>query len=231
MDLQTVSVLFYVPKKHFSVRAFRGAIGRMVGDDKVAFHQHLPDEGERKQYQNSYPLIQYRKVSPNMAEILFIGSATEQIKHIFGFGGNPRLMLEGEEVRIRIRDMRMDTHTLQHAGKDNLHRYRLSAWLGLPKPELEQAYLLAPDAEAQKRVLEAQLANNIFKFARGVDWHIKENGEGFSVQVEEVGEPVVVYPKPHFPTRAFDLTFSTELCLPPVGIGKLASFGYGRVSK
>jgi hypothetical protein len=229
-DLQTVSVLFYVPKKHFSIRAFRGAIGALVGDDKVAYHQHLPDVEGRKQYQYDYPLVQYRKLSANLAQILFIGKATEQIKHIFGMGGNPSLMLEGEQVRIRIRDMRMDTHTLQYAGKDTRHVYKLSSWLGLPKPEIEQAYLHAPDAEAQKRVLENQLAGNIFKFAHGVDWYIKEQGESYSVQIEQVGEPVIVSPKPQFKTYSFDLTFSTELCLPPVGLGKLASFGYGRLS-
>lgn len=213
--VRVIKISFDTILKSFEVPAFRGAIVKLVGQDQVAFHNHVGDEG----LLYSYPIIQYKSLN-RKAGIVCIDGGVDEVYQLFSKNpgviriGNSGRSLQVESVKINKIDVGIS---------DSKHSYLIQNWLPLNEKNFVQYSGLA-GLSAKIAFLEKMLVGNILSFAKGINWTVDMP---IQVSIDEVKKDDWVRHK-GVKLKCYDLVFSTNVSLPyDIGLGKGVSMGFG----
>jgi hypothetical protein len=214
-----VKVSFDTYLKPHEIPAFRGAIIAMVGQEEVAFHNHLPDN--RLVY--AYPQIQY-KSRGNKAEIFCIHGGVDEIHKVFS-KNDGEISIGTNKRRLIVENIKINRYKVEI--RDNLNSYGIVDWLPLNGINY-QKYKLLDGVIEQIEFLEKILIGNILSFAKGIEWTINEKIE---VKILQVPRTYPLYLKSKS-IMAFDTRFKSNVNLPfDIGLGKGSSIGFGTIIK
>jgi len=215
--LQYTFVRFSTRLSPAEVPAFRGALGWLAGDTYPLIHNHM----ENDQLRWSYPLIQYRSID-NQAAIVALNEGADEIFSLLNDDAL-EIDIQGRLVALRVESVRLRTYPLVVWNRPL--DYRLHSWLPL-KNETEEDYRRALHESSLPTFFARKLTGNMLSYAKGVGWHVDKP---IQTVVGRVSSPI----KRRFKGidfLSFDLTFSTNLFLPPyIGLGKSAALGFGSV--
>ncbi|NPA43278.1 MAG: CRISPR-associated endonuclease Cas6 [Chlorobi bacterium] len=210
--------VFNQPLRMYEARLLRSAILKVIKPYHVLYHNHL-DDGLRW----GYPLIQYKVIKGHGA-ILYLGKGIEGIHALFNDLPRRTVRVGDREINLEIKKIVSKLYQVR-TWDDYFKRYRIINWLPVQEENYER-FRQITDEEERVRFLENILKNNIFSFAKGVDWHIKER---VHLRIRELS-PLkwVSYKTVKFIT--YDAVFDTNVFLPPhIGLGKGAAHNYGVV--
>lgn len=212
--IRLLKLRFNQPIEPHEIVLFRGAVGNLMKDDSVLFHQH-GEQGLRY----LYPLIQY-KILSKKAAIICLEEGADAIFQLFS-KGELKLRIGNREELFEVEDMSVRNHELQ-VWKE-VFNYTIINWLALNEDNFEK-YKGLEDEFSQKEFLENILVGNILSLAKGLNYKVEQI---IKVRINAIR-------RKHSLTLhevkfvAFDLSFSTNISLPDrIGLGKGASTGYG----
>ena len=208
-------VVFDLPLHPRQIPRWRGALIEWAGRDRDLFHNHR--QGPQNYYR--YPLVQYQALG-GQAAVLAINEGADQLEQL----------LTQRDWFIRWRDQlrplqvdRAEVDWPVVALSDTFRTYRLQHWL--PFNQENYRWWKTEAAGLQEKVdrLERILCSHLLTFATGIRWQVPEK---IVLRIQDIrrtkqlrfhGSPVV----------AFDLVFDANLILPPCGLGRAVSHGFG----
>ncbi len=197
--------------------AFRGAIGRKMGEAHVLFHHHHAD-GLRY----AYPLIQYKRIRKHPAMVC-VGTGVEEMQRYLE-QADWSVEISGRRLSMIIRQLDIQEFTLR------LHAtplpYQLHQWIAFHRPDDWKAYQQINDPAERAALLERKLNNHILSMAKGVGWEVPGPLE---TRLTHLGLAHRVQVK-NMPYTAFNVQVQTNAFLPNfLGLGGKVSLGFGTV--
>jgi hypothetical protein len=215
-EIRTLLVTFQNDLQPHEINLFRGAVGNLMRDGSVLFHNHV---GDALRY--AYPLIQY-KIKRGKAAIYCINEGADAFYQLLS-KGPLQFRIGTREEMFAIANFKQESFVVRVTNRPKL--YDLNNWMALNESNYRSFSTLKTNEE-RVALLERILTNNILDFAKAAHWRIEEK-----VQVE-ILEIQKQYPLKHkgVPLLAFNLTFATNVLLPSfIGLGKATSSGHGIV--
>ena len=215
-QLSYLTAVFDLPLKDRDIPRWRSAWSEMAGFEMDRFHNHKPgDEGVIYRY----PQVQYR-THQGKAALLAIGDATADVQQALSVGPW-EIVWNYKPKPISLDDLQLEVHDIQLT--DHFFEYRLCAYLPFNDRNFNR-WKAAKGLLSRIKILQGLLAGHLLNFATGIGWKIPRRFEVEITNVEkEYSMPLHGVQRP-----AFDLTFRTDLQLPPdIGLGKGVSHGYG----
>ena len=212
-----LSVIFNNSIQPFEINLFRGAIGNVMREGSVLFHNHL--EGGLRY---GYPLIQY-KIINKKAAIVCLEEGADAVYELLG-KGNLKFQL-GERVLETFQVEEFKNTYFDMKISETKQRYSINNWLALNSDNIKK-FKDAPTDWAKIELLESVLTGNILSMAKGLGWKVESRIETRIMEVEDQ------YPLTHKNQsfEAFNLIFSSNVSLPSfIGLGKGASSGHGTI--
>lgn len=211
--MRLLSLAFDLPLARRDIAGFRASVAAAAGLEQDLFHNHR-DDGS---VQYRYPLVQYRS-ERGKAAIIGLDQGGDAIYDWYRAAGN-RLLWNGQEHALRIERLDVREYAIQY--HDEPRPYRLRQWLALNQANYRdwQADLHARSAE-----LDRVLVAHILTFCRAVGWRLPERLDAGVVSIAATYRTRLLGNE----LMAFDLTFRSNLALPPgIGLGKGVSHGFG----
>ncbi len=200
--------------------AFRGAVGKIVGEEHVLFHQHIGKNG----YRYAYPLIQYRFIGKYPA-IVCINQGVWDTQKFFEKLGN-KIRINGDLRSISVRETYYRSFPLQ-VWKDTTFEYLIRKWIPFNDRNYRKYFSYPENSFEREELLRNILIGNILSFAKGVGWYVPFPIEIPSLEVLRYDKIAF---KPRLRKTAFLIRVKTNVFLPHfIGLGKGASRGYGGV--
>jgi hypothetical protein len=215
-EIRTLMVTFQNDLQPHEINLFRGAVGNLMRDGSVLFHNHVGD-----QLRYAYPMIQY-KIKSGKAAIYCINEGADAIYQLLS-KGPLQFRIGTREELFTVANFQQDSFVVRLSNRPNL--YDLNHWMALNESNYRSFNSLRTNEE-RVVLLERILVNNLLDFAKGVGWRIEEQVQ---VQIMEIQKQ---YPLKHkgVSLLAFNLTFAANVVLPPyIGLGKATSSGHGTV--
>ncbi|MCH8555013.1 MAG: hypothetical protein LAT76_07630 [Schleiferiaceae bacterium] len=215
-EIKTLMVTFQNDLQPHEIALFRGAIGNLMRDGSVLFHNHIGD-----QLRYAYPMIQY-KIKGGKAIIVCVNEGADAIYQLLS-KGPLQFRIGAREEAFTVATFQQESFVVRLTNRPKL--YDLNNWLALNESNYRSFNNLRTNEE-RVALLERILVNNILDFAKGAGWRIDEQ---IQVQILEVQKQ---YPLKHkgVPLLAFNLTFAANVVLPSfIGLGKATSSGHGTV--
>jgi hypothetical protein len=217
--IKTLFVQFdnHLPKNEVS--AFRGAIINKVGEDQVAFHNHIGDT----QLLYKMPIIQYKSINGKPC-IFCIGDGVHEIQNLFS-QNDLSINIKTRKVNLSIGKIDMAFHHLNMLPTPQ--EYTVYSWLALNEANILE-YNKADALTDKIKLLEKILVGNILSFAKGIELSINEP---IKVTILEINKETVARYK-GTGLKAFDVKFKANIALPSfMGLGKGVSHGFGTIRK
>lgn len=214
-----LSVIFNNSIQPFEINLFRGAIGNVMREGSVLFHNHL--EGGLRY---GYPLIQY-KIINKKAAIVCLNEGADAIHELFTKGELRLKLGERDEELFEVDEMKISNPVVQ-VWKDTFS-YSIINWLALNEANFEEYKALQGDI-LKMEFLEKILIGNILSFAGGINWTVEDE---IKVRITHFNRlHTLTFREVQF--QAFNLNFITNVSLPNgIGLGKGSSTGYGVIRK
>jgi len=217
-QLKILRVYFKNKLRFNELPAFRSAVSNIAGLEHILFHHH---EGDGFLYK--YPKIQYR-ISSGRPVIVCMDTAIEEL---FNFFSNEKKIFHRKDRKenLEVTSIRQYNYLLRIM--DKMFNYRISEWLPLNQDNYKKFNQITA---AKERIifLEKILIGNIISFAKGVEWTINDE-----IKVNFLSEPEFsIKPVKEVKMQVFRVNFETNIFLPEmIGLGKLASIGYGNIKR
>ncbi len=209
---------FDLPLYHRQIPQWRGAIIEWAGIENDLFHNHKT--GTDRYYR--YPQIQYY-IHQQKAAILAINQGADQLEQLLA-EKDWILQWQGQPTPLPIDQAQLDWPTV--ALSDQLHRYNLQHWLPFNQDNYHWWKNEANSLTQRVGKLEKTLLSHILTFATGIRWQIPGRVQVHIQNIRKTkklrfhGTPMV----------AFDLSFDSNLILPPnIRLGRVVSHGFGEL--
>lgn len=209
---------FHLPLYHRQIPQWRGALIEWAGREHHLFHNHKA--GNDRYYR--YPLIQYH-VQNGQAAILAINEGADQLETLLA-QKDWTIRWQNEPHSLQIDQAQLDWPTVQLS--DKLHRYTLQHWLPFNQDNYHWWKNEASSLTERIGKLERTLLSHILTFATGIQWQVPGQIKLHIQNIQRTkklrfhGTPMV----------AFDLSFDSNLVLPPnIRLGRVVSHGFGEL--
>lgn len=196
---------------------FRGAINKVLDNEKILFHNHIDNKSDKFRY--SYPLIQYKRIN-GQAAIMCFGEGTKEIGALF-MKGEWKLKIKDREELYEIDRIIPGNMILQVW--NNQFRYVVRRWMALNQ-ENYRKYSNMDGIIEKTAFLENILRGNILSLCKGLGIYLDKE---LKCTLIDISKPTT-YRYKGIPLQTFDALFTTNIAIPNyAGIGKGVSIGYG----
>jgi len=201
---------------------FRGAVIAAMRDERdmpYIYHNHMDED----KFRYAYPLIQYKRIG-GKAAIVFINEACDTLRGCL-LRDAPKMKLGTRSITPKVE--KMDTQEVELTVRDTKTTYRILSWFPLNSGNYD-AYMRLDSHDDKVDFLQNILKANILSMAKGLDITMERCVEATITDMKcprkEKMKKVEML--------TFDLTFSTNVCLPDyIGLGKAVSKGHGIITK
>ena len=217
-QIKILQIQFTLPLYHRQISQWRGAIIEWAGREHHLFHNHK--KGKDRYFR--YPLIQYG-VHQGKAAILAINEGADQLEALLS-QKEWQINWQGIPRPLEVDKATLDWPMVQLTSEP--HRYRLQHWLPLSQANYQWWQTEAANLKERVAKLERILLSHVLTFATGIQWQIPGTID-LSIQNIRRTKQLRFHGTPML---AIDLTFDTNLVLPPnIRLGRVVSHGFGEL--